>query len=424
MVMPEEVAARILSDAVYNRTSLRAAAEKFFGEHPDLDYMKPIVRVLTLNVARNYMLIDRALQQLGYGPPSHAYRWMLARVLAYEVFLGRKYKRSRLEKLAPKAGIAFEDLLKLQDTTPRDVVKDLSGIERVSVLYSFPRWILEELLEAGVPDTPRLLEALNRDPVRWIRIAPGVNRERLRESLAAQGVLIEFDPVLPDAALILKGAERATKTREYSEGLYTLQDKASMLVSHLATPRAKTCGDVTAGAAVKASHLAWLGARYVVAGDVKVSRLYEAKRLINRLHVGHLVDVYAADARRTPLRGLDVVIVDPPCTDVGRLQYEPEVKMWITRGDLRFFQRLQYQILRRVAEWARPGTRIVYSVCTLTASETLKVVRRVLREVPELEEEEPRLQVGEKVKGLPSAQRLYPHKHLCQGFFIAVLRKV
>ncbi len=422
-MLPEEVVAILLADAVHYRTSLRSVASDFFAQNPHLEYMKPFVRYVSLRVARNYILLDKALEWLGYGPPSHSRKWMLARVLAYEAMFG-KVKRSRLDKLAPKAGVKAEDVLKLRDVRPRDLVKGVGGLDRLSVLYSFPRWMLEELLEARVPDLPKLLDALNQDPTRWIRVAPGVDRDRLKRSLEEQGVVIEWDRDLPDVAMIVEGASNATRTREYREGLYVLQDKASALVSHVASPEGRVATDVTAGGAVKATHMAWLGARYVVAGDVKASRLREALRNRDRLHVGHLLDAVAADGRAPPLRRADVVLVDPPCTDIGRLQYEPEIKMWLTRGDLKFYRRLQARLLQAAVEAAPPGAVIVYSVCTITRSETVWVLRRVLENRQDVELVRPEPVLGEEPPQARGSQRLYPHVHRTQGFFIAKMVKL
>ncbi|ABM80616.1 RsmB/NOP family class I SAM-dependent RNA methyltransferase [Hyperthermus butylicus] len=423
MVLPEEVAARILAETVRRRASLRDVAVGFFSRNPELDYMKPIVRVLTLGVARHYLLLDRVLVSLGYGPPSHSQRWMLARVLVYEALSG-KLKPTRARKLAEKAGLDPDKLLELRGADPREFVKGLSGLDRLSVLYSFPRWMLEELLEARIPDLPKLLEVLNSDPVRWIRIRPGVDRKWLAERLQEQGVVIEPDKDLPDVARIVKGASEATRTREYQEGLYTIQDKASTLVGWVASPRGRVAADPTAGAAIKASHMAWLGARYVVAGDVKPQRLQEAKRTLSRLGLGHIVDLAVGDARMPYWRKLDVVIVDPPCTDIGRLQYEPEVKLWLTRGDLHYYRRLQLRILASVAKSLPRGATIVYSVCTLTRSETVWVLRRLLETHPDVEIVEPEPVLGERPQGLPKAQRMLPHLHKTQGFFIAKLAKI
>ncbi len=425
MVLPEEIAAYILAVAVRDKTSMRSVAEEFFSRHPELDYMKPVVRVLTLGVARNYLLLDHALRKLGYGPPSHARRWMLARVLAYEAVFG-KLKRSRVEKLAPKAGLRVEDVYKLRGADPDDIVSDLRGLDKLSVRYSFPRWILEELLTAGVHDLDKLLEALNSDPTRYIRVAPWVDRRRLARELREEGVVVEPDPHLPDVMVIVEGAERAAKTRAYSEGLYTIQDKASALVSHLLSPRGEVAADYTAGAAVKASHMAWLGARYVVASDVKPLRFtgrYGARGLLQRLRLGHMVELVVADGRRPATRPLRRILVDPPCTDIGRLQYEPEVKMWLTRGDAKMYSRIQRQLLDAAVRNAAPGARIVYSVCTLTYSEAERVVKRVLRDNSDVELVKVKPPFGDPSPKLPGAIRTYPHRHRTQGFFIAVLEK-
>ncbi len=425
MVLPEEIAAYILAVAVRERTSMRSVAGDFFQRHPELDYMKPVVRVLTLGAARNYLLLDHALEKLGYGPPSHARRWMLARILAYEAIFG-KLKRSRVEKLAPKAGLRPEDVYRLRGVSPDDIVSDLRGLDRIAVRYSFPRWILEELLTAGVHDLDRLLEALNTDPTRYIRVAPGVDRRRLAEELRREGIVVEPDPHLPDIMVVRSGDERLAKTRAYEEGLYTIQDKASALVAHLLGPRGEVAADYTAGAAVKASHAAWLGARYVVASDVKLLRFigsYGARGLLERLRLTHIVELVVADGRRPPTRPLRRIIVDPPCTDIGRLQYEPEVKMWLTRGDAKMYSRLQRQLLAAAVDHAAPGARIVYSVCTLTYTECERVVKRVLRDHSDVQLVKVKPPFGDPSPKLPGAIRTYPHRHATQGFFIAVLEK-
>ncbi len=422
-MLPEEVAAIILADSVRLRTSLRDVAIRFFSRNPELGYMKPIVRVLSLGVARNYILLDHVLTSLGYGPPSHSVKWMTARVLVFEALSG-KLKPSRARKLAPKIGIDTDKLLELRGANPREFVKGLGGVDRLSVLYSFPRWIIEELLSAGIENVAQLLQSLNRDPTRWLRVSPWISVASLATRLARYGVVIEPDKDLYDVAMIVKGASKAPHTREYQEGLFVLQDKASALVGYVAKPQGRVGIDPTAGAAIKATHLAWLGARYVVAGDVKAKRLNEARHTLRRLRLGHLVDLVVGDARSPYISRIGTAIIDPPCSDIGRLQYEPEVKMWLSRGDIKFFRRLQYRMLRSILEAAPRGATIVYSVCTLTYSETIWVIRRVIRELMEAELSEPEPVIGERPKALPKTQRMLPHVHRTQGFFIAKLVKL
>ena len=424
VVSEEEVAARILADTVHYRTTLRKAAEEFFTKHPGLDYMRPIVRALGTGVARHFLLLDHGLSKLGYGPPSQSQKWMLARILAYEALMG-KLKKSRAQRAAQKAGIRLADLEALREMGISGVVSGLSGQKRLSILYSMPQWILEEILRLEPPSPEKLLKTLNTDPARWIRISPWVDRAWLVRRLRANGVVVEPDPLLPGIARIISGAEKASRLEEHAKGFYVFQDKASSLVVYTGEPRGKTVVDVTAGPGSKITLAGWLGARHLVAGDLKPHRAVEVSKLAARTGVDHLIDVYQGDARQPPLRlkAADLVIVDPPCTDLGRLQYEPEIKMWLTRGDMAFYSRLQRTMLSRILAEAKPGARIVYSVCTITWRETVWVTRRVLEETPYASPVEPPIRIGVRVKGVPEAQLLLPHLHGTQGFSILLLEK-
>ncbi len=423
-VLEEEVVAKLLAVTVEERTSLRKAVEEFFSRHRGLAYMKPFVRAVGLGVARNYILLDRALEKLGYGPPSHSKRWMLARVLAYEALMGR-LKPGRAQRLAPRAGLEVSDLNRLREIGVGDIVSGLSGLERLSVLYSMPRWILEEIARLEPPGLEKLLKTLNQDPARWIRIAPWASPGEVARKLKASGVLLEPDPVLPGVARIVEGAATASRHQLHAQGVYVFQDRASSLVSFLAKPRGKRVADLTAGPGGKITLAGWLGAAMLVGGDLKQGRVEQVKAMAKRTRVDHLLDAYQGDARAPPLRieALDSLIVDPPCTDLGRLQYEPEIKMWLTRGDMVYYSRVQKSMLSTVLRRARPGTRIVYSVCTLTWRETVWVVKHALEEEPYATPVEPEPRIGVKPPSLPEAQLLLPHLHRSQGFFIAVIEK-
>ena len=82
------------------------------------------------------------------------------------------------------------------------------------------------------------------------------------------------------------------------------------------------------------------------------------------------------------------------------------------------------RLLEAAIEAARPGSTIVYSVCTLTRSETIWVLRRILEARKDVEFVDPEPVVGERVQQVPGAQRLYPHLHQTQGFFIAKMVKL
>jgi 16S rRNA (cytosine967-C5)-methyltransferase len=85
---------------------------------------------------------------------------------------------------------------------------------------------------------------------------------------------------------------------------------------------------------------------------------------------------------------------------------------------------LQYKIISNVADKVKVGGNLTYSTCSITEEENEGVIERFLQEHPEFElvDIEPKIGVP-GLRGLVGCQRLYPHLHHCNGFFIAKLQK-
>ena len=140
--------------------------------------------------------------------------------------------------------------------------------------------------------------------------------------------------------------------------------------------------DVSAGALVvdlcaapggKATALAASGAT-VVACDSHRGRIGLLES--NRRSLGaESMRVMAADGRYPPLRSgrFDVVLVDAPCSGLGTLRRRPDARWRIERAAVPRLVELQRGLLDAAAGLLRPGGQLVYSVCTLTAAETLEV---------------------------------------------------
>ncbi len=142
--------------------------------------------------------------------------------------------------------------------------------------------------------------------------------------------------------------------------------------------------DVCAAPGGKATHLAALvGDRgHVVAGDVHPHRLRLLRANLRRLGV-HNVSVVQLDATRSLELGADKkrfdrVLVDAPCTALGALVKNPELRWRVQRNDPERLAALQLVILQHAAEVVRVGGSLSYSVCTWTRPETYGVVEKFL----------------------------------------------
>jgi 16S rRNA (cytosine967-C5)-methyltransferase len=118
----------------------------------------------------------------------------------------------------------------------------------------------------------------------------------------------------------------------------------------------------------------------VVAVDVHPRRLADAARRVSRVSgrqrgVGN-VQWVVADAITPPFAHgtFDRVLLDAPCTGLGTLRRRPEIRYRVRHGAPERYGSLQRQLLEAALPLVRPGGRLVYSVCTVTRSETVAVV--------------------------------------------------
>lgn len=128
--------------------------------------------------------------------------------------------------------------------------------------------------------------------------------------------------------------------------------------------------DACAAPGGKSTAIAAGGAR-VVAADVRANRA----RLVvdNADRVQQAVHVLVADGAAPPFPAatFDAVLVDAPCSGLGALRRRPDARWRIQPGDIDELVGLQRRIVAGVAPLVRPGGRLVYSVCTLTAIESI-----------------------------------------------------
>lgn len=150
-----------------------------------------------------------------------------------------------------------------------------------------------------------------------------------------------------------------------------VQDASSQWVAAAVEPRAgERVLDACAAPGGKATALAAAGA-VVVAADVNPTRVGLIEQNADRL--GLDIETVVADATDPPFEpgSFDAVLVDAPCSGLGALRRRPDARWRIEPTDVTELAVLQRRILDRSAALVRPGGRLVYSVCTLTATESI-----------------------------------------------------
>mgnify|MGYP000159064096 CR=1 FL=1 len=120
----------------------------------------------------------------------------------------------------------------------------------------------------------------------------------------------------------------------------------------------------------------------------------------------------------------DLVILDPPCTSTGAFGKSPSTKWRLTKNSIRNMAKIQWMMLNQCAERVGEGGLLIYSTCSITLEENEMLIERFLKWHPDfsLVEASPRIGLP-GLRGQLKCQRLYPHLHHCNGFFVAKLRR-
>ena len=296
-----------------------------------------------------------------------------------------------------------------------------------------PDWLVERLLptfgEAGLLSLAR---SLNRPAPLDLRINPlRADRTSVREALAADGLLADECRYSP---LALRLGQKPALARHplFVEGKIEVQDEGSQLLAMLVAPRrGELVVDFCAGAGGKTLHLGALmkNTGRLYAYDVSERRLARLKPRLSRAGLSNVHPVVIAgenDARIKRLAGkADRVLVDAPCSGLGTLRRNPDLKWRNTPQSIAELVDKQAAILAAAARLPKPGGRLIYATCSLLREENDAIVDAFLAENPAYRERSAEDLLKEQGVAIDcdTRLRLQPDRHECDGFFAAVLER-
>jgi 16S rRNA (cytosine967-C5)-methyltransferase len=341
---------------------------------------------------------QRADTALRYYFERHGYIQPPARrVISHAVFVYFRWFQWLDEKASPQKRLEQAQGLHERFTADPKSIK----AEALAAL-AVPDWLKTELSDLPAD----YFRQLQRDPALWLRARPG-QVHRLAKALFCG----ELTPQAPDA-LRFTGTNDLFKSEPFKAGAFEIQDLASQLVSVAAAPLpGETWWDACAGEGGKTLHLAdlMMNKGLVWATDRHEKRIETLKRR---------AAFWDGSARLPTKAKFDGILLDAPCSGVGTWQRNPHARWTTTPTDVAELAATQLAMLNHIAGSLKPGGRLVYSVCTLTRSETTAVAAAFTALHPELEP----LPLA-ALKSTQSALFLWPHELNANGMFIATWQR-
>lgn len=445
-ISPRNLALEILNRIESTDAFADILLEESFRKHPLKDADKGLLTELVYGVLRWRDAIDWIIALFSSIKPGRMEREILniLRLGAYQLLFLERIPVSaavnesvKLAKVrGQRQGGFVNAVLRAidrgrKDITYPDVSKD--PVRHISIRYSHPEWLVRRFVEElGIDGAIRLCQASNEPPPITIRVnSMCVSREGLLLRLRDEGYDAAFTPFSP-AGLTLKGAGDVTKVAGFAEGLWTIQDEASQLISFILDPRpGEKVLDACAAPGGKATHIAELMADHgeIIAMDKNRQGVGKIKGNLNRLGLKS-VKTMVSDASK-PLEfkegEFDRILLDAPCSGTGVLRRHPEGKWRKREEDILELSKRQGRLVENLSRYLRPGGIMVYSVCSVMKEEGEGVVESFLSNHPEFKLEPAVPATGETGTKLVCNKgffKVYSHMHGMDGFFAARLRKM
>lgn len=312
--------------------------------------------------------------------------------------------------------------------TARDTVSWRErALDYLAITWSHPRWLAARWLDRFGLDTAEVWVRFNNAPapltLRANRIR--LTRDALVRRLADVGVSVEPAAYAPDGLVVTGGNPLRTPLAE--EGLFLVQDEASQLVPLAVAPgRISRLLDACAAPGGKATALAHLASdALVVAADVRPKRVALLQRTVAACGARNVRVVTADVTRGLPFGAVfDVVVVDAPCSGLGTVRRDPDIKWRRRETDFAGLAATQLTLLRQAATAVRPGGLLLYATCSSEPDENQQVVARFLAADPSFAAMRLPLPGSALPRAVVNAEGVLatsPHEHALEAFFAAML---
>ncbi|MFI3210802.1 MAG: 16S rRNA (cytosine(967)-C(5))-methyltransferase RsmB [Peptostreptococcaceae bacterium] len=298
-----------------------------------------------------------------------------------------------------------------------------------STKYSYSPWMIKSFMsDFGVEFTKDLLEENEERPKMYVRVNTlKTTKKELIEKLNSVDIKC-FEVRGIDEAVRVENLRDIENNEYFKDGLFTVQDISSMLVSKVLNPKENSkVLDICSAPGGKTTHMATLmnNTGEVYAKDIFEHKLKLINNSIDRLALTN-VSVELGDALivdETLVDKFDYVLADVPCSGLGIIKRKPEIK-YKKKADLNELPKIQKEILQNASKYVKVGGDLVYSTCTIIDKENILVIEEFLKENDNFK----LVPIDEVSVDLDNQEngylKIYPNIHGMDGFFIAKLTKI
>ena len=306
----------------------------------------------------------------------------------------------------------------------------------VSIEKSMPQWLLSRwITRFGLSQTLLLCDIINTIPPLTLRANTlKTTRNALLESGSLHARHMEATVYGPDGIRLDHPEDPVDAMEGFREGFFQVQDEAAQLVTLLLDPRpGETVMDACAGMGGKTGHIAqqMKNKGKILALDIGPDKLDKIQPEMSRLGISIVeTRIHDIDSPLPPdtdrIGKYDRVLLDAPCSVLGVLRRNPDIKWQSSLDRLERCQIRQIGFLDHISQFVKPSGVLVYAVCSMEPEENEAVKAAFLRNHPEFLVEISPVELTPQIRSLMNPEghlRTFPHLHGMDGFFAVRFRR-
>lgn len=305
----------------------------------------------------------------------------------------------------------------------------------LSAAQSLPEWLARRWLKRFDHATlMKLCDTINSIPPLTIRTNTlKTTRPQLLKALEPEVERIDFAAAVPEGLCMVNPGQPLAEIPAFKNGWFQVQDEAAQLVALLLDPQpGETVLDACAGLGGKTGHIGQLmqNSGRILAMDKDAGRLKKLDLEMQRLGVS-IAQRFCHDLgsapEANPLALYDRILLDAPCSGLGVLRRNPDIKWNSTEASLKRHSEKQKRFLDHLAALVKPGGILVYSVCSIEPEENEAVIDDFLKKHPEFVIDIQWGKLPERVASLfePATWiKTLPLMNNMDGFFLARLKRI
>ncbi|HSC78738.1 MAG TPA: RsmB/NOP family class I SAM-dependent RNA methyltransferase [Chitinolyticbacter sp.] len=305
----------------------------------------------------------------------------------------------------------------------------------LNVRAGLPLWVVEALQAEGRSEDDVIAlgtAMLSAAPLDLRVNLLKAKRDAVLGALSEGEFKTEATPYSP-WGLRLAGKPALNKHPLFLDGSIEVQDEGSQLLALLTgAKRGQMVADFCAGAGGKTLAIGAMmqNTGRLYAFDISEKRLANLKPRLARSGLSNVQPQLLAsehDQKVKRLAGkMDAVLVDAPCSGLGTLRRNPDLKYRQSAQSVAELNAKQGSILASAARLVKTGGRLVYATCSVLQSENQAIVDAFLAAHPEFELLDARELLARDKIDIPldgPLLQLDPRQHGTDGFFAAVMQK-